>query len=319
MNREAEFHVIFYSGMRLIHSAIFTRKSINFVPGANWARLVRGNQKPTGRMKMSGQTHAQRRARALDVLRVLGGTDTPEVTAQQLEDQNGPLGSFVVDFALGDIWSRNGMSKRDRSLIVISILGALNMTRQLKVHVRGAINHGMTPEEVREVFTHMSGYAGFPRALEAMHTANEVLAEMGHGPKDGKLAPAARLTDAERWKLGAEGLSLITGRDIPPVRPADDGRGPVGLGPLGGIAVDFCFGEIWARTQLKRRDRSVLVCSILGALGRTDELKIHVPAALRNSVTRDELEELIVTMAAYAGFPFAVEFRAVLAGHTGNA
>jgi 4-carboxymuconolactone decarboxylase len=264
---------------------------------------------------MSDQTHAQRRAKALEVLRVLGGTDTPEVTAQTLEDRNGPLGSFVVDFAMGDIWSRNALSRRDRSLIVISILGALNMTRQLRTHVRGAIHHGMTPEEVREVFTHMCGYAGFPRALDAMHVANEVLEEMGCGPKDGKLAPAARLSDAERWKLGAEGLSAITGRPIPPTRPADDGRGPVGLGPLGGIAVDFCFGEIWSRTQLKRRDRSVLVCSILGALGRTDELKIHVPAALRNGVTRDELEELIVTLAAYAGFPFAVEFRAVLMEH----
>lgn len=264
---------------------------------------------------MSGQSHAQRRAKALDILRVLGGNDKPEQAAQRLEDQNGPLGSFVVDFAMGDIWSRNGISKRDRSLIVMSILGALNMTRQLKVHVRGAINHGMMPEEVREVCTHMCGYAGFPRALDAMHAANEVLTDMGHAPKDGKLAPAARLSDEERWKLGAEGLSVITGRDIPPVRPADDGRGPVGLGPLGGIAVDFCFGEIWARTQLKRRDRSVLVCSILGALGRTDELKIHIPAALRNGVTRDELEELIVTMAAYAGFPFAVEFRAVLMDH----
>ncbi len=264
---------------------------------------------------MAVLTHAARRARALEVLRKLGGTDKPEQSAQRLEDQNGALGSFVVDFALGDIWTRNGVSRRDRSLIVLSILGALNQTRQLTAHVRGAINHGMTPEEVREVFTHMCGYAGFPRALDAMHVANEVLAEMGHAPKDGKLPPAERLDDAERWKRGAEGLSLITGRTIPAERPADDGRGPVGLGPLGGIAVDFCFGEIWARTQLKRRDRSVLVCSILGALGRSDELKIHVPAALRNGVTRDELEELIVTLAVYAGFPFAVEFRAVLSEH----
>ncbi|MSP43875.1 MAG: hypothetical protein EXR08_11040 [Alphaproteobacteria bacterium] len=264
---------------------------------------------------MSDQTHSQRRAMALDNLRMLSGNDNPERAAQQLEDQNGPLGSFVVDFALGDIWSRNGIGKRDRSLIVMSILGALHMPRQLKVHVRGAINHGMTPEEVREVFTHMSGYAGFPRALEAMHAANDALKEMGHGPKDGKLAPAERLSAAERWRRGAEILGPVVGREIPSIRPADDGSGPIGLGPLGGIGVDFCFGEIWARPQLSRRDRSVLVCSILGALGRTDELKIHIPTALRNGVTKGELEELVVTLAAYAGFPFAVEFRAVLTEH----
>ncbi|MBV1879041.1 MAG: carboxymuconolactone decarboxylase family protein [Pseudomonadales bacterium] len=264
---------------------------------------------------MTKGTHEARRQRGLDVLRTLSGSDNVEAQAQRLEDTNGPLGSFIVDFALGDIWSRPGLSRRDRSLVVISVLAALNQTRQLKAHVRGAINHGMTAVEVREVMTHMCGYAGFPRAIDAMQVANEVLSDMGHAPKGGALQPAERLSDEERWTRGAEGLSAITGASIPATRPADTGNGPVGLGPLGGIAVDFCFGDIWSRTELIHRDRSVLVVSVLAALGRTDELKIHIPAAIKNGVTVDELEEMIVTYAAYAGFPFAVECRNVLSKH----
>ena len=117
---------------------------------------------------MSDMTHAERRARGLEVLSRLTGTKDPEKAAQRLEDANGALGSLVIDFCLGDVWSRPGISRRDRSLIVIAILGALNQLDQLKVHVRGGINHGLTPEEIREIFNHMCGYAGFPRALNAM-------------------------------------------------------------------------------------------------------------------------------------------------------
>ncbi|HCO60079.1 MAG TPA: carboxymuconolactone decarboxylase family protein, partial [Porticoccaceae bacterium] len=60
------------------------------------------------------------------------------------------------------------------------------------------------------------------------------------------------------------------------------------------------FGEVWARPQLSRRDRSLLVVSVLTVLGRGDELDIHVPAAIRHGVTRTELEELMLTAFAYA-------------------
>ena len=79
------------------------------------------------------------------------------------------------------------------------------------------------------------------------------------------------------------------------------------LGPLGAYGIDFAFGEVWARSQLSRRDRSLLVVSVLTALGRTEELHIHVPAAIRHGVTKAELEELMLTAFAYVGAPLAVE------------
>lgn len=257
---------------------------------------------------MSDLTHAERRARGLDVLQKLTGTDDPAKAAQGLEDRNGALGSFTIDFCLGDIWSRPGVSRRDRSLIVITILASLNQLTQLKVHVRGAINHGMTPEEVREVFTHLCAYIGFPRALDAMRIANEVLAEMGFAPKDGKLAPSAKQSQMARRKVGYEALVKVS------ANMATDGfekfvpTMETQLGPLAQYAVDFVYGDVWARAQLSARDRSLLVISSLGALGREYELKhYHIPGAYRNGLTRAEIDEFIVTLAAYAGFPFAVD------------
>jgi len=264
---------------------------------------------------MSDVSHAERRARGLESLKKLRGTDDIAKTAQQLEDANGALGSFVIDFALGDIWSRPGISRRDRSLIVISILASLNQLTQLKSHVQGAINHGMTPEEVREVMIHLCGYAGFPRALDAMRVTNESLAEMGHAPKDGKLPPSAKQSQAERRKAGIEGIEKVSGNMFMEATENAVASAEKRLGALAQYAFDFVYGDIWARPQLSRRDRSLLVLGSLGALGREHELEIHIPGAFRHGVTRVEIDEFIVTLATYAGFPFAVDATYVLMAH----
>ena len=250
--------------------------------------------------------HEVRRQRGLDVIRTLMGTDDPEAFARKFVAQNGALGSFALDFVMGDIWSREQLSRRDRNLIVLAILGALNQTNQLAYYVPGALNHGLTPVEIREIMTHLAAYAGFPKALDAMAVTNRILAELGHGPGSDGLPESERLSDAERRARGAEVMGRLSGNDAPDpdeVLAALAGR----LGPLGEYGIGFAFGEVWARPQLSRRDRSLLVVSVLTALGRGDELDIHVPAAVRHGVTKTELQELMLTAFAYAGAPLAVE------------
>ena len=67
------------------------------------------------------------------------------------EARLGPLGSFVIDFALGEIWTRPGLSRRDRSLIVVTILATLNQLNQLRSHVQGGVHHGLTRTEIEEI------------------------------------------------------------------------------------------------------------------------------------------------------------------------
>src|SRR5436305_13661951 len=77
------------------------------------------------------------------------------------------------------------------------------------------------------------------------------------------------------------------------------------LGALGSFAFDV-VGEMWARPVLSRRDRSLIVVATLAAQARDDELEVHTGVALRNGLTRVEIEEIVVTVAAYAGFPAAL-------------
>jgi 4-carboxymuconolactone decarboxylase len=77
------------------------------------------------------------------------------------------------------------------------------------------------------------------------------------------------------------------------------------LGALGSFAFDV-VGEMWARPVLPRRDRSLIVVSTLAAQARDEELELHTGIALRNGLTRAEIEELVVTTAVYAGFPAAM-------------
>ena len=250
--------------------------------------------------------HEQRRARGVAVLGSLTGIADARQIAAKLEAENGALGSFALDFVLGDIWSRPGLNKRDRNLIVLTMLATLHQTNQLKYYVPGGLNHGLTVVEIREIMTHVAAYAGFPRALDAMAETNRILAELGHRRQNGKLPGAEKFPNAERRQRGVDVMAKLSGNpasDPEKVITAMAGK----LGPLGAYGIDFAFGEVWARSQLSRRDRSLLVVSVLTALGRTKELHIHVPAAIRHGVTKAELEELMLTAFAYAGAPLAVE------------
>jgi 4-carboxymuconolactone decarboxylase len=72
------------------------------------------------------------------------------------------------------------------------------------------------------------------------------------------------------------------------------------------LSDDVLFGDVWERPQLSKRDRSLITCAALVALGRTEQMNSHFPRALNNGVTRDELIEMITHMAFYSGWPTAV-------------
>jgi 4-carboxymuconolactone decarboxylase len=75
---------------------------------------------------------------------------------------------------------------------------------------------------------------------------------------------------------------------------------------LAELGDDVLFGDIWERPQLSKRDRSLITCAALVALGRTEQMSSHFPRAIQNGVTQDELIEMITHMAFYSGWPTAV-------------
>ena len=86
-----------------------------------------------------------------------------------------PLQEFVTRNAWGNTWQRTGIDLRTRSIVTVSMLLALGRMHELRIHVRGALNNGVTPQELQEIFLHASVYCGFPAAVDAFRTAAEVI------------------------------------------------------------------------------------------------------------------------------------------------
>ena len=84
------------------------------------------------------------------------------------------LTELTEDVLFGDIWERPGLSKRDRSLITVATLVALNRTEQLPFHLRRAIEHGIRKDEIIELITHLAFYSGWPTAMSAVLLAKDV-------------------------------------------------------------------------------------------------------------------------------------------------
>lgn len=100
------------------------------------------------------------------------------VRRDDLLTELGELGEYILDIAFGDVYARPGLALRDRSLITVAMLIAQGgAPDQLRNHFRGALNLGITPEELREVVLQASLYNGFPKAIQAMKVLQESVAE----------------------------------------------------------------------------------------------------------------------------------------------
>ena len=86
-----------------------------------------------------------------------------------------PIQDYITRNAWGDVWQRPGLDRRSRSLITVAMLVAMGKQHELKGHVRGALNNGVTVQEIQEVLLHASIYCGLPTAVEAFRTAAEVV------------------------------------------------------------------------------------------------------------------------------------------------
>ena len=103
-----------------------------------------------------------------------------ENVIKSLEDIAPDLGKFIVEFAFGDIYTREGLTTKEREMITLSsLLTAGGCEPQLEVHINGALNVGISPEKVIETFLQCIPYTGFPKVLNAVFTAKKVFAERG--------------------------------------------------------------------------------------------------------------------------------------------
>ncbi|MGB3796675.1 MAG: carboxymuconolactone decarboxylase family protein, partial [Alteraurantiacibacter sp.] len=91
---------------------------------------------------------------------------------------NEPLQELVTTYCWGWNWGRDGLPLRDRSLINLAMIAVLGRENELKIHIRGALNNGLSKEEIREVLLQVGIYAGIPAAVDSFRIANEAFAQI---------------------------------------------------------------------------------------------------------------------------------------------
>lgn len=115
----------------------------------------------------------------LQTRREVLGADYVDAVIRSADDFTRPLQEYITQYCWGDVWNRPGLDRRTRSLLNLAMITALNRPHELKLHVRGAINNGVTKDEIREVFLHAAVYCGAPAAMDSYRVAKEAFKELG--------------------------------------------------------------------------------------------------------------------------------------------
>lgn len=105
------------------------------------------------------------------------GAEFVEHAINSADDFNRPLQELVTEYCWGACWTREGLSRKTRSMLNLAMLTALNRPHELKMHVKGALRNGVTKEEIREVLLQTAIYCGVPAAVDAFRTAKEAIQE----------------------------------------------------------------------------------------------------------------------------------------------
>ena len=114
----------------------------------------------------------------LALRRAVLGAEYVDKAIHSADEFTKPMQDLVTEYCWGAVWTRPGLDRRTRSFLNLAMLTALNRPHEIRLHVLGALNNGITRDEIREVFLQSAIYCGVPAALDAMRVAKEVFSEV---------------------------------------------------------------------------------------------------------------------------------------------
>jgi 4-carboxymuconolactone decarboxylase len=116
--------------------------------------------------------------KGLKIRRAVLGRKYVDASIKAADDFNRPFQELVTEYCWGAVWGRPGLSRKTRSLINLAMLTALNRPHEVKLHIKGALNNGVTKDEIREVLLQTAIYCGVPASLDSFRIAREVFTEI---------------------------------------------------------------------------------------------------------------------------------------------
>ncbi|MBN7809303.1 MULTISPECIES: carboxymuconolactone decarboxylase family protein [Agrobacterium] len=124
------------------------------------------------------KTQSDKFKRGLETRRAVLGPEYVDKAVASADDFNWDMQTLATEYCWDEVWNRPGLDRRTRSFLNLGMISALNRPHELKLHIRGAINNGLTKDEIKEVFLQVCIYCGVPAAIESFRLAREVFQEM---------------------------------------------------------------------------------------------------------------------------------------------
>lgn len=216
--------------------------------------------------------------------------ERPSVAPRNMRAIAPALAGYTDRVLFGDVWVRPELPPRDRSIVTLSVLIATGKTAQMTSHLGRGLDNGIEPSEVAGMVTQLAFYTGWPNAVSALNEVEKVFAERHVDPASLATVPTA--------------TAPLPGSD--PARAATVNRtlGPIAP-KLAQLTNDVVFADLWRRTDLSPRDRSLVTIAALAAGGDGGQLAFHVQRGLENGLTQPQIVEALTHLAFYAGWPKA--------------
>jgi 4-carboxymuconolactone decarboxylase len=201
------------------------------------------------------------------------------------------LAMLTDEVLFGDVWKRPELSPRDRSLVTISVLIATGKPAQLAGHLGRALDNGVQPSEASGLLAHLAIYCGWPSAVSALDVYDQVY--------------TARKVDTAA--LRAVGSRLpASASDAARVKAVNDQLGAVAP-KFVQLTNDVVFDDLWRRSDLTLRDRSLVTIVALAAMGDDDQLDVYLRRGLESGLTRAQITEALTHLGFYAGWAKATK------------
>jgi 4-carboxymuconolactone decarboxylase len=215
-----------------------------------------------------------------------GALRLPELALSSSPNLRSDTQAIIFD----DLWTRPGLSKRDRSLVTVASIVTQGRTNEMPFHFALALDNGVTPRELAGAISHLTYYAGLPAATAAEPALAAVFRDRAIDPKRFPVTHVTAVPDEAAAKAQRDVVDSTVG----------------GLAPgLAKFSNTFLNAQVWLRDDLAPRDRSLITVAALITGGNTEQLAGHAAKARANGLTREEMGEIITHLAFYAGWPRA--------------
>lgn len=216
--------------------------------------------------------------------------DRPSVAPKNMQAIAPALAGYTDRVLFGDVWVRPELAPRDRSIVTLSVLIATGKTAQMAGHLGRGLDNGIKPSEVAGMVTHLAFYTGWPNAVSTLNEVEKLFAARHVDLKSLAAIPPATAplpsSDSSR--------AATVEKTLAPIAPK-----------YAQLTNDVVFADLWRRTDLSPRDRSLVTIAALATGGDDDQLAFHVQRGLENGLTQAQIVEALTHLAFYAGWPKA--------------